>query len=40
MMNDLDNAELASVIGGTECDGIWLGTRNMEYGICLGRRVD
>ncbi|MBD1558536.1 bacteriocin [Vibrio sp. S9_S30] len=34
-MKELNKQELMVIIGG-KCVGIWLGTKDGEYGLCVG----
>ena len=35
-MNDVNATELVAVDGGNVCQGIWLGTFDGQYGLCIG----
>ena len=39
-MTTIDTHELAAVIGGFECRGLWLGTNDGKYGLCLGQLLE
>jgi hypothetical protein len=36
-MNDVTALESQTVDGGAKCDGVWLGTFDGLYGVCIGR---
>ena len=35
-MTDMNATELLAVGGGSKCEGIWIGTNDGLYGLCLG----
>ena len=35
-MTELDTNELYTVDGGTKCYGLWIGTYDGLYGVCIG----
>ena len=35
-MKNVNDNELLAVDGGGKCQGIWLGTYDGQYGLCLG----
>lgn len=35
-MTNVSSEEISAVSGGTSCTGLWIGTKDMHWGVCLG----
>jgi hypothetical protein len=36
-MKELNKKEITSSVFGGKCTGVWLGTTDGEYGVCIGK---